>query len=217
MSVRLLLADDHKIMREGLKALLDQRADAQVVAEAENGLEAVQLAQKLRPDIVIMDIGMAGLNGIEATRQIIADVPGVKVIALSMHSDKRFVIEMLKAGASGYLLKDSAPEELTSAIRALAANRPYLSPKITDVVLKDYLSTLSQTGPTAFTVLTAREREVLQLIAEGKTTKEIASVLQVSVKTIETHRQQMMEKLNIRSIAELTKYAVREGLTSLDP
>jgi two-component system, NarL family, response regulator NreC len=217
VSLRLLLADDHKIMREGLKALLEQRSDVQVVAEAENGLEAVQLTQKLKPDIVIMDIGMSGLNGIEATRQIVAGVPGVKVIALSMHSDKRFVVEMLKAGASGYLLKDSAPEELTAAMRALAANRPYLSPKITDVVLKDYLSTLSQTEPTAFTVLTAREREVLQLIAEGKTTKEIASALQVSVKTIETHRQQMMEKLNIRSIAELTKYAVREGLTSLDP
>ena len=217
MSVRILLADDHKIMREGLKALLEKQLDIQVMAEAENGLEAVRLTQKLKPDIVIMDIGMEELNGIEATRQIVADVPGVKVIALSMHSDKRFVIEMLKAGAFGYLLKDSAPEELTSAIRAVAANQPYLSPKITDVVLKDYLSTLSlQTEPTAFTVLTAREREVLQLIAEGNTTKEIASALQVSVKTIETHRQQMMEKLNIRSIAELTKYAIREGLTSLD-
>ena len=217
MSVRILLADDHKIMREGLKALLERQLDIQVMAEAENGLEAVRLTQKLKPDIVIMDIGMEELNGIEATRQIVADVPGVKVIALSMHSDKRFVIEMLKAGAFGYLLKDSAPEELTSAIRAVAANQPYLSPKITDVVLKDYLSTLSlQTEPTAFTVLTAREREVLQLIAEGNTTKEIASALQVSVKTIETHRQQMMEKLNIRSIAELTKYAIREGLTSLD-
>src|SRR5512135_1332720 len=204
-------------MREGLKALLEKQLDIQVMAEAENGLEAVRLTQKLKPDIVIMDIGMEELNGIEATRQIVADVPGVRVIALSMHSDKRFVIEMLKAGAFGYLLKDSAPEELTSAIRAVAANQPYLSPKITDVVLKDYLSTLSlQTEPTAFTVLTAREREVLQLIAEGNTTKEIASALQVSVKTIETHRQQMMEKLNIRSIAELTKYAIREGLTSLD-
>ncbi len=217
MSVRILLADDHKIMREGLKALLERQLDIQVMAEAENGLEAVRLTQKLKPDIVIMDIGMAELNGIEATRQIVAEVPGVKVIALSMHSDKRFVIEMLKAGAFGYLLKDSAPEELTSAIRAVAANQPYLSPKITDVVLKDYLSTLSQqTEPTAFTVLTAREREVLQLIAEGRATKQIASALRVSVKTIETHRQQMMEKLNIRSVAELTKYAIREGLTSLD-
>jgi DNA-binding NarL/FixJ family response regulator len=217
VSVKILLADDHKIMREGLKALLEKQLDIQVMAEAENGLEAVRLTRKIKPDIVIMDIGMEELNGIEATRQIVAEVPGVKIIALSMHSDKRFVIEMLKAGAFGYLLKDSAPEELTSAIRAVAANQPYLSPKITDVVLKDYLGALSlQTEPTAFTVLTPREREVLQLIAEGNTTKEIASALQVSVKTIETHRQQMMEKLNIRSVAELTKYAIREGLTSLD-
>ncbi len=216
MSVRILLADDHKIMREGLKALLEKQLDIEVIAEAENGLEAVNLTRKLRPDIVMMDIGMTALNGIEATREIIATVPGVRVIALSMHSDKRFVIEMLKAGAFGYLLKDSAPEELTSAIRAVASNQPYLSPKITDVVLKDYLNTLSQKEPTAFTVLTAREREVLQLIAEGRSTKQIASALHVSVKTIETHRQQMMEKLDIRSIAELTKYAVREGLTSLD-
>ncbi len=217
MSIRIVLADDHKIMREGLKALLEKQQDVEVIAEAETGLEAVRVAQKLKPDIVIMDIGMPGLNGIEATRQIVAEVPGVKVIALSMHSDKRFVIEMLKVGASGYLLKDSASEELTSCIRAVAANQPYLSPKITDVVLKDYLSTLSKAEPSAFSVLTAREREVLQLIAEGKSTKQIAFALHVSVKTVETHRQQMMEKLNLRSIAELTKYAIREGLTSLEP
>lgn len=217
MGIRIILADDHKIMREGLKALLEKQQDIEVVAEADNGLEVIRLTKKIKPDIVIMDIGMPELNGIEATRQIAADVPGVKVIALSMHSDKRFVIEMLKVGASGYLLKDSASEELTSAIRAVAANKPYLSPKITDVVIKDYLSTLSKTEPSAFTVLTAREREVLQLLSEGKTTKQIAFALNVSVKTIETHRQQMMEKLNLRSIAELTKYAIREGLTSLEP
>ncbi|OPY69490.1 MAG: Transcriptional regulatory protein DegU [Syntrophorhabdaceae bacterium PtaU1.Bin034] len=217
MGIRIILADDHKIMREGLKALLEKQQDIEVVAEADNGLEVIRLTKKIKPDIVIMDIGMPELNGIEATRQIAADVPGVRVIALSMHSDKRFVIEMLKVGASGYLLKDSASEELTSAIRAVAANKPYLSPKITDVVIKDYLSTLSKTEPSAFTVLTAREREVLQLLSEGKTTKQIAFALNVSVKTIETHRQQMMEKLNLRSIAELTKYAIREGLTSLEP
>lgn len=216
MSIKIVLADDHKIMREGLKALLEKQQDIQVVAEAENGLDAVRLAQKLKPDLVIMDIGMPGLNGIEATRQIIADAPGVRVVALSMHSDRRFVMEMLKVGASGYLLKDSASEELTSAIRTVAAHQPYLSPKITDVVIKDYLSTVSKSESTVFTVLTAREREVLQLLAEGKTTKQIASALHVSVKTIETHRQQMMEKLNMRSIAELTKYAIREGLTSLE-
>jgi DNA-binding NarL/FixJ family response regulator len=217
MSIRIVLADDHKIMREGLKALLEKQQGVEVIAEAETGLEAVRVAQKLKPDIIIMDIGMPGLNGIEATRQIVAEVPGVKIIALSMHSAKRFVIEMLKVGASGYLLKDSASEELMSCIRAVAANQPYLSPKITDVVLKDYLSTLSKAEPSAFSVLTAREREVLQLIAEGKSTKQIAFALHVSVKTVETHRQQMMEKLNLRSIAELTKYAIREGLTSLEP
>jgi DNA-binding NarL/FixJ family response regulator len=216
MGVRIILADDHKIMREGLKALLEKQTDIEVIAEAENGLEAVRLTQRLKPDIVIMDIGMPGLNGVEATRQIVTEVQGVKVIALSMHSDRRFVIEMLKVGAAGYLLKDSASEELTSAIRAVAANQPYLSPKVTDVVIKDYLNTISRSEPTAFNVLTAREREVLQMLAEGKTTKQIAFALNVSVKTIETHRQQMMEKLNIRSIAELTKYAIREGLTSLE-
>lgn len=217
MTTRIILADDHKIMREGLRALLEKQTDFEVIDEAENGLDAVQLTKRLRPNIVIMDIGMPGLNGIEATRRIAADVPSTKVIALSMHSDKRFVIEMLKAGVSAYLLKDSASEELTSAIRTVLSGKPYLSPRITDVVLKDYLSTLSTKEPSAFTLLTPREREVLQLIAEGKTTKEIATALFVSVKTVETHRQQLMEKLNLRSVAELTKYAIREGLTSLGP
>ncbi len=217
MTTRVMLADDHKIMREGLKALLEKQPDLEVAAEAENGLDAVRLAKKLMPHIVIMDIGMPGLNGIEATRRITADLPSTKVIALSMHSDKRFVIEMLKAGVSAYLLKDSASEELVSAIRTVLAGKPYLSPKITGVVLQDYLSTLSKTGPNAFTLLTPREREVLQLIAEGRTTKQIASALFVSAKTVDTHRQQLMEKLNLRSVAELTKYAIREGLTSLDP
>lgn len=217
MTIRILLADDHKIMREGLRALLERDLDFQVEAEAENGVEAVQLARKLKPHIVIMDIGMPGLNGIEATRQVTAELPATKVIALSMHSDKRFVIEMLKAGVSGYLLKDSASEELASAIRTVLSGTPYLSPKITGVVLKDYLSALTKTEPSAFTLLTSREREVLQLIAEGRSTKEIAATLFVSVKTVETHRQQIMDKLNLRSVAELTKYAVREGLTSLGP
>jgi len=216
MTTKIILADDHKIMREGLRALLEKQADFEVTAEAENGLDAVQLTKKLKPNIVIMDIGMPGLNGIEATRQITAEVSSTKVIALSMHSDKRFVIEMLKAGVSAYLLKDSASEELASAIRTVLSGKPYLSPRITDVVLKDYLNTLTK-EPSAFTLLTPREREVLQLIAEGKTTKEIATALFVSVKTVDTHRQQLMEKLNLRSVAELTKYAIREGLTSLGP
>lgn len=217
MSIKILLADDHQIIREGLRSLLEKQPDMEVVAEAQDGLTTVRLVQKINPDLVIMDIGMPGMNGIDATRQIIGEHNKVKVIALSMHSDRRFVLEMLKAGASGYLLKDSAFEELISAIHTVMANQPYLSPRITDIVVKEYLHHLPNGESTAFTVLTKREREVLQLLAEGKTTKQIAFSLSVSVKTIETHRQQLMEKLRLHSIAELTKYAIREGLTSLEP
>jgi len=216
MKTKIILADDHKIIREGLRSLLEKQLDMEVIAEAHDGLTTVHLVQKLLPDIVIMDIGMPDMNGIEATRQIMTETKGVKVIALSMHSDRRFVLQMLKVGASGYLLKDSAFEELISAIHTVMANQPYLSPKITDVVVKEYLHGFPKKESTVFTILTAREREVLQLLAEGKTTKQIASALYISVKTIETHRQQIMEKLNMHSIAELTKYAIREGLTSLE-
>jgi DNA-binding NarL/FixJ family response regulator len=214
MAIRILLADDHKIVRQGLRTLLQKEPDMEVVAEAEDGRASLKLAQQFSPQVVIMDVGMPDLNGIEATRQVLADSPGIKVIALSMHSDRRFVVNMLKAGASGYLLKDSAFEELAAAIRAVMANKTYLSPGVSDVVIKDYIS-----GPkpdsSAFSVLTAREREVLQLMAEGRSTKQIADRLIVSVKTIETHRQQIMNKLNIHSVAELTKYAIREGLSAL--
>jgi len=216
MKTKILIADDHKIIREGLRALLEKQQDMEVVAEAQDGLTTVRMVNRLLPNVVIMDIGMPEINGIDATRKITADNQGVKVIALSMHSDRRFVLEMLKAGASGYLLKDSAFEELVAAIHTVMANQPYLSPRITDVVVREYLSSLPKNEQTAFTVLTSREREVLQLLAEGKTTKQTAAFLNVSVKTIETHRQQIMEKLNIHSIAELTKYAIREGLTSLE-
>jgi two-component system response regulator NreC len=217
MSIRILLADDHKIIREGLRALLEKEPDMEVVGEAQDGMTTIKLAKKLLPNIVIMDIGMPDMNGIDATRQIFSETQGIKVIALSMHSDRRFVLQMLKAGASGYLLKDSAFEELASAIKTVMAGQPYLSPKITDVVIKEYIVSLPKSEETVFTKITAREREVLQLIAEGKSTKQIAVFLNVSVKTIETHRQQIMEKLGIHSIAELTKYAIREGLTSLEP
>lgn len=217
MSIRIILADDHKIIRDGLRALLEKEPDMEVVGEAQDGLTTIKLAKKLLPNIVIMDIGMPDMNGIDATRQIFSETQGIKVIALSMHSDRRFVLQMLKAGASGYLLKDSAFEELASAIKTVMAGQPYLSPKITDVVIKEYIVSLPKNEESVFTKITPREREVLQLIAEGKTTKQIAAFLNVSVKTIETHRQQIMEKLDIHSIAELTKYAIREGLTSLEP
>jgi DNA-binding NarL/FixJ family response regulator len=215
MSIKIILADDHKIIREGLKALLEKNPGMEVVEEAQDGLTTVRLAKKLLPDIVIMDIGMPDMNGIDATRQIISETKGIRVIALSMHSDRRFVLQMLKAGASGYLLKDSAFEELELAIQTVISGQPYLSPKITDVVIKEYIHNIPANETTAFSALTAREREVLQLLAEGKTTKQIAVYLNISIKTIETHRQQVMEKLNMHSIAELTKYAIREGLTSL--
>jgi DNA-binding NarL/FixJ family response regulator len=217
MSTKILLADDHKIIREGLRALLEKESDMEVVGEAQDGLTTIKLAKKLLPNIVIMDIGMPDMNGIDATRQIFSETQGIKVIALSMHSDRRFVLQMLKAGASGYLLKDSAFEELALAIKTVMAGQPYLSPKITDVVIKEYIVSLPKNEETVFTKITVREREVLQLLAEGKATKQIAAFLNVSVKTIETHRQQIMEKLDIHSIAELTKYAIREGLTSLEP
>jgi two-component system response regulator NreC len=215
MSTRVLIADDHKIFREGLRALLEKQRGIEVVAEAKDGLEAVHFAQKLIPDVVIMDVAMPEKNGMEATRETLEVLPKTKVIALSMHSDRRFVLQMLKAGAVGYLLKDSAFEELAAAIQAVVSGQTYLSPKITDVVIKEYLHSQARSEASVFTILTHREREVLQLLAEGKSTKEIAATLHVSVKTIETHRQQVMDKLDIHSIAELTKYAIREGLTSL--
>lgn len=215
MTIRVLLADDHKIVRDGLRTLLEKHADIAVLGEAEDGREALQMTRKLSPDIVVMDIAMPELNGIEATRQILSEYPGVKVVALSMHSDKRFVSEMLKAGASAYLLKDCAFEELITAIRTVIKSKIYLSPGIAGVVLEDYIRKNSKKDSSVFSVLSDREREVLQLMAEGKTTKEVAAHLNVSIKTVETHRTNIMTKLDIHSIAELTKYAIREGLTSL--
>ena len=215
--MRILLADDHRIVRQGLRSLLEAEADFEVVAEAENGRQAIEMAEELAPDVVVMDVGMPEMNGVEATRRVVVNNPQVKVVALSMHSDRRFVAEMLKAGAAGYLLKDGAFEELVGAIRTVAAGRTYLSPRIADVVVEGYLrNQAAPSEPTAYAKLSPREREVLQLLAEGKATKEAAAALHLSVKTVETHRRQIMEKLNLYSVAELTKYAIREGLTSLE-
>jgi DNA-binding NarL/FixJ family response regulator len=216
MSTRILIADDHRIMREGLRALLGAQGDITVVGEAEDGRRAVELATRLRPDIVIMDITMPGLNGIEATRQIIAATPGTKVIALSIHSDRRFVQQMFEAGANGYLLKEGAFEELARAIHAVANGRAFVSPGVAGILIEDCVRHMTgraeSAGPPP---LSGREKEVLQLLAEGKTTKEIAVILHVGGKTVESHRRQVMLKLQINSVAELTKYAIREGLTSL--
>ncbi|MHC4591494.1 MAG: response regulator [Planctomycetota bacterium] len=216
MSIRILLADDHKIVRDGLRSLLEKEPDMEVAAEADNGRMAVELAGELRPDVVVMDVAMPDLNGMEATRQIVRSVPGARVVALSMHSDKRFVRGMLASGASGYVLKDAAFEELIRAIRSVVAGRTYLCPEVTGVVVESLVQPSGEAEPSSLSVLTPREREVLQLLAEGKRTKQIATLLKVSVKTIETHRGRIMGKLDCYSVAELTKYAIREGLTTLD-
>jgi DNA-binding NarL/FixJ family response regulator len=197
--------------------LLEKQPDIEVVAEAENGRTAVQLARELSPDVVIMDIAMPDLNGIGAAYQIIAESPGVKVVALSMHSDRRFVARMFRAGASGYLLKDCAFEELARAVRTVAADEVYLSPRIASIVIEDYVRRLTETNLSASSFLTTRQCEVLQLLAEGKDTSEIAFLLQVTVKTVETHRRNVMNKLGVRSVAQLTKYAIGLGLTSSEP
>ncbi len=216
MSMRIILADDHKIIRDGLRSLLEQEEDIEVVAQAKTGHETIELVAKFLPDVVIMDIAMPDMNGIEATRHIINSFENVKIIALSMHSDRKFVIEMLKAGASGYLLKNCAFEELAGAIRTVVAGKTYLSPSITNVVVDNYVRGSGDNEPSVFSVLTRREREVLQLLAESKTTKQVAIILHISPKTVETHRLKIMHKLNLDNMAALTKYAIREGLTSLE-
>ena len=213
MGIKIVLADDHKIVRDGLRTLLEHEPDMEVVAEAEDGRTTVKLAMKLTPDLIIMDITMPDMNGIDATHDVMKDAPGVKVIALSMHSDRRFVISMLEAGASGYLLKDCAFEELARAVRTVMAD---LSPRIADIVVSRYVTRSMGVESSAFSILTQREREVLQLLSESMTTKEVAFHLSVSIKTVETHRRNIMGKLGVHTVTDLVKYAIREGLTTLD-
>lgn len=214
MSISILLAEDHKIVREGLCHLISREKEMQVVAEADTGLIALQLARQLHPDVIVMDLSMSGMNGIEATRLLRAEDRDCRVLVLSMHADSSFVLEALKAGAMGYLLKDCASESLVAAIHSVAHWEPYLSPELADV-----LGALPHVRPRRsmekIVTISGREREVLALLADGKNTKEIAYLLEISPKTVETHRKQIMVKLDIHTVAELTKYAVREGLTSL--
>ncbi|MBI5021688.1 MAG: response regulator transcription factor [Ignavibacteriales bacterium] len=222
MKTRIILADDHVILREGLKKIIEHEMRMNVVGQASDGRTVIELVREHHPDIVIMDISMNGLNGIEATRYIKKEFPNVKVIALSMHTERNIVSEMLCAGASAYLLKDSAPDELALAIHAIQNNKTYISPDIAGIVVDDYIlktNTVNQLQSNfkkkPATILTAREREILQLLAEGKSIKDIAGLLSISTTTIETHKQHIMEKLKLYSIAELTKYAIREGITQL--
>lgn len=216
MTIRVLLVDDHAMMREGLRALLVDAADIEVVGEAADGRTALELLGTLRPDVVVMDVGMAEMNGIEATRRIRAEHETVKVIALSTHADKRYVQHMLEAGACGYVLKIAAYEELLRAVRAASRGQTYLSPEVAGSVVDRSTNARRAGDASAFAVLGAREREVLQLVAEGKTSAETAKQMNISIKTVETHRRNIVQKLGLHGTAELTKYAIREGLTSLD-
>lgn len=206
--IRILLADDHAVVRQGFKMILSSQADMEIVGEAGNGREAVELAESLKPDIVVMDVAMPELNGIEATRRLTASTPHSRVVALSMHKDNVYVREILRAGARGYLLKDSVAGDLVSAVRAVAQGEGYISPAVSNAVLDDYRKHV--TNP--IDLLSSREREVLQMLAEGKTNKEIAAVLNLSVYTVDAHRGRIMEKLNVHSINELVRFAVRNGL-----
>jgi two-component system response regulator NreC len=206
--IRILLVDDHVLVRQGFKMILSAQPDMQIVGEAANGREAVEAGEKLQPDVVLMDVTMPELNGIEATRRLVTASPRTRVLALSMHKDAVYVREILRAGARGYLLKDSADADLIAAVRSVAKGEGYLSPAVSDAVLTDYRRHV--TDP--LDLLTTREREVLQMIAEGKTNKEIATTLNLSVYTIEAHRGRVMEKLNLHSTGELVRFALRSGL-----
>ena len=213
--LRVLLADDHIVMRAGLRALLDRQPNLEVVGECENGRETVELAGSLRPDVVVMDVGMPGLNGIEATKTIVNRHSITAVVILSMHADEAYVMRALNAGARAYLLKDSAAADLISAIQAVSQNKSFFSPKVSRILAEDYVRVLKQRGAVdSYDLLTSREREILQLLAEGKANKEVATALNISSYTVETHRGHILQKLNLHNPAELVLYAVRKGIIS---
>jgi two-component system, NarL family, response regulator NreC len=213
--IRIMLADDHKLMRSGLRVLLEQQTDLVVVDEASDGREAVAMVATQKPDVLVMDIGMPSLNGIEAAAQITQSHPEVSIVMLSMHSDESYVLRALKAGAKGYLLKDSAEADLIRAVHSVAEGKSFFSPAVSKVLLDDYVRKLKRSGTDdPYDLLTPREREVLQLVAEGKSNKDIAQLLNLSVYTVETHRSNIMEKLNLHGVPELILYAVRKGIIS---
>ena len=215
MTYSILLADDHTIFRDGLKALIEKQNDLKVIAQASNGNQAIQFANQLIPDLAIIDISMPELNGFEATKAIRKKIPKIKIIALSMHSHRHFIVEMFKAGASAYLLKDCAFDELTKAIHLVREGQSYISPAIKSITHSGLIRSLKNTGSPSRDSLTTRQREILQLLAEGNSTKQIAVICHISPKTVETHRAHIMEKLNINNISDLTKYALRVGIASL--
>jgi DNA-binding NarL/FixJ family response regulator len=213
--IRILLADDHAVVRDGLRALIEKQSDMAVVAEAADGRECVRMAVEQSPDIVMMDIAMPNMNGMEATRRILAASPRCAVVILSMHQDESYVLGSLKAGAKGYLLKDSPRTEVVEAIRAVSQGRPFLTRKIGRILQEDYISRMERRGlEDSYDLLTDREREVLQLVAEGKTNKEVANDLNISLTTVETHRTHILQKLDLHSVPELILYAVRKGIIS---
>lgn len=213
--LRLLIGDDHTLFRQGLRKILEGRPEWQVVAEAGDGREAVRQTIALQPDVVLLDIGMPMLNGIEATRQIVRRLPAVRVLILSMHSEEAYVVQALQAGARGYLLKDSAAEDLLLGTAAVAAGRSFFSPAVARVMLDDYVQRLAEQGFTdRYETLSEREREIMQLVAEGRSSKEIADLLSIAPSTVETHRAHLFQKLDVRNTAELVLYAVRRGVIS---
>jgi two-component system, NarL family, response regulator NreC len=213
--IRVLLADDHNLIRGGLRLVVEQQPDLVVVGEAGDGRQAISLANSLKPDVAVLDIGMPNLNGIEAAKQITDGESGASVVILSMYSDETYILRALKSGARGYLLKDSAEADLAKAIRSVAEGKSFFSPAVSRVLLDDYVRKLQRTGgESSYDLLTPREREVLQLIAEGKANKDVADILNLSVYTVETHRANLMEKLKLRGVPELILYAVRKGIIS---
>jgi len=216
MKIKVMLVDDHNMVSEVLCALLEREADIEVVATADNGRDAIRIAREVKPDIIVMDVAMPEMNGLDACRHIMAESPQSKIIILSMYSDRKYIVDALKAGAKGYIQKKSAFLTLINAIRSVNNNNGFLDPKITDIIMNDYCHRIYEHGVSHdLTLLSSREREVIQLIAEGKNTKEIAYALDISSKTVETHRRQIMQKLSLTNVADLTRYAIREGIASL--